>query len=117
MSPFKEPQPRKPSVEKDAEKVIGGQWPPYRRLGDEARWDGRSEKAHADIAEARSLEVPNTPEAVEFQEAINEALQGFELRKAALEAACALQGNQPNTTFWDNIEAAENYLRDGTKPS
>lgn len=42
----------------------------------------------------------------------------FELRKAALEAACAIQGTSNDATlFWRNLGAFEEYLRDGTKPS
>lgn len=111
MGAFKEPQPRKKSVEKDAEKVIGGQWPPYQRLGDEARWDARNEKANADLAEARVWEPEQAPIMVVPD------YSPFELRKAALEAACALYvGRNDFDSFWPNIETFEDYLRDGTKP-
>lgn len=40
----------------------------------------------------------------------------FQLRKAALEAACAVQGSQSVKVFVSNLEAFEAYLKDGTKP-
>lgn len=40
----------------------------------------------------------------------------FQLRKAALKAACAVQGSQSVKVFVSNLEAFENYLKDGTKP-
>lgn len=107
MSPFKEPQPRKKAVEDDAKKVIGGQWPPYKRLGDEARWDARDEKAHADLEEARQASA-QTPIMV-----LPDHTQ-FELRKAALEAASRREAK--GRGFWTNVRIFEDYLREGTKP-
>jgi hypothetical protein len=109
VSPFKEPQPRKNSAADDAKKVIGGVWPPYSRTGDEARWQepkpAVSEKPVDELASALTplMALPD--------------YSPFELRKAALEAACAVQGNQPPATFWSNITTLEEYLKDGTKPS
>ena len=105
MSPFKEPQPRK-TPEGGTPIVPKGVFPPYARLGHEARWESTDPKPIPKEWEPEQTPIMVLPDH-----------SPFELRKAALEAACALQGNQPSSTFWDNIEAAENYLRDGTKPS
>lgn len=135
MSPFKEPQPRKNSVEKDGEKVIGGAWPPYSRLGSEARWDpaketGKLPEANID-GDTRTGYIPGVSEGrwedeapVPSEDARKrvrewaEARADLEIRKAALEAACALYAGQTDFgSFWPNIEVFEAYLRDGTKPS
>jgi len=107
MSPFKEPQPRKNSAAEDAKTVIGGNWPPYARQGSEARWE-----------EPKVSETP-LEELTESQPPLRETTSSLDLtvRKAALEAACALQGNNPdNGMFWRNIGTLEEYLRHGTKP-
>lgn len=100
MTGFKEPQPRK-GVADDAKKVIGGNWPPYVR-----------EPGLANAGEKPAKEF--------LMEQAGPALpdgRTFEIRKAALEAACAIHHQDAHSSvFWENIEAAEAYLRDGTKP-
>jgi len=108
MSPFKEPQPRKNSAAEDAKTVIGGNWPPYMREVGQATWQ---EPAYVpSAAEQMILDQAKTPPTTTSSLDVT-------VRKAALEAACALQGNNPdNGMFWRNIGALEEYLRHGTKP-
>lgn len=115
-------EPRKNSAADDAKKVIGGNWPPYARQGGEATWQAPkvSEKTLEELAETpdaekRMKEWANQPQPPLM---VVPDFSPFELRKAALEGACAMQGSSNDATlFWTNLGAFEEYLRDGTKPS
>ena len=121
MSPFKEPQPRKVSIQEGHEAKQRRAWPPYARQGGEANWDGGtpivtdkelSEVRAESPAEKMLLDQTRVPIMV-----VPDHTQ-FELRKTALEAALGL-GLEPNhhaALFWDNLQTFEDYLRDGTKP-
>jgi hypothetical protein len=96
MSPFKEPQPRKVS---DADLIAGSPRVAAEKLAESMR--------SPENAQTPLMVIPDHTQ--------------FQLRKAALEAACAwaLTERGEATSAQTVIKAAgvfEEYLRDGTKP-
>jgi len=124
MSPFKEPQPRKNSVEKDAKTVIGGTWPPYVREGGEATWkecppDDEAARGGTPIRTAAEQMLHDRANVVPPLRVTTSTLD-LTVRKAALEAALthARNLNLDNTAqgITGFADIFENYLRNG-KPS
>lgn len=103
MNSFKDPQPRKVPVDNNMFSREGAE--PYPRT------PPGTFPAPGELRIPKPADTEPKPPARDTPSSLD-----VTVRKAALEAACALQGNGSNAMFWGNIEALETYLREGKTP-